>query len=603
MRAKQHIAQSSHLSTMAYDSVRRQLDQLLGADRNGPIDSARATKLTFSDERVCKHFLLGLCPYDLPIKRRGDNGPCPRTHSEELREEFQKADAASPIRDKFRWMKDLHAECRGIVMDEDRRIRNNARRLQDTYKAPSHVGLMVKSFETLRALGMVSETTNPADPGSDVEDATSDAPDMAEAGDLKGSESVEKSEPNDAQDFIKKGEKESNNNVNVNEGPQAEDEFEGFGEIRVIEATPAGDALSPAVQGTPQDSARVLEKTPAEHKDTSQNTMEVARVPSPLRSESSSDSCQPGRKRRPSEKGVSSSSESSPAATARRTGEYSSDSEVEKADTQTKRQENDLLTGPLQENAAKAIDGDSKGAGTLPGGLASQEATGDTMKERQTIQKGEEDAAQNKLEKFYSLGVGPDGLLMLDKKSSLRVCSSCGGYISLFDAESRLLSHYRGKTHRSMEMLRKKILELDEQMATEYNRHGNVGRRGEYERDRRSVPSYGRERPGYQRSRGWSQERHDRYRERYTLRRRSRSRSPHRDEFGRHTVPRDVGRHRGRRHSRSRSPTDRHRGGQYYGRESSHHRNRRGYDGYDDRRYKRSRSFSPGRGRQRPRYY
>lgn len=46
---------------MATDEIRRQLDLLMGADRNGDV----AVKKNFTDSDVCKFYLCGLCPHEL----------------------------------------------------------------------------------------------------------------------------------------------------------------------------------------------------------------------------------------------------------------------------------------------------------------------------------------------------------------------------------------------------------------------------------------------------------------------------------------------------------------------------------------------------------
>jgi hypothetical protein len=45
------------------DEMRKQLDALMGTDRNGDI----AGKKSFTDPEICKYYLAGLCPHDLFI--------------------------------------------------------------------------------------------------------------------------------------------------------------------------------------------------------------------------------------------------------------------------------------------------------------------------------------------------------------------------------------------------------------------------------------------------------------------------------------------------------------------------------------------------------
>jgi hypothetical protein len=45
------------------DDFRRQLDALMGTNRNG--DKPGVKKKTFTDNEFCKHYIAGLCPNDL----------------------------------------------------------------------------------------------------------------------------------------------------------------------------------------------------------------------------------------------------------------------------------------------------------------------------------------------------------------------------------------------------------------------------------------------------------------------------------------------------------------------------------------------------------
>jgi hypothetical protein len=108
------------------DAIRKQLDQLMGANRNGDV---REVSRKYYDRDVCRLFLAGLCPHDLfqltvrsPCYSRSprggapsyiptpsigfgyrvadvrlrcfvflqkmDMGPCPKLHSLQLRKEY-----------------------------------------------------------------------------------------------------------------------------------------------------------------------------------------------------------------------------------------------------------------------------------------------------------------------------------------------------------------------------------------------------------------------------------------------------------------------------------------------------------------------------------
>ena len=58
----------------AMDETRAMLDELMGRDRNVPLDERSTKPLEFSDREVCKYDLAGLCPYGLFRNTRSDLG-------------------------------------------------------------------------------------------------------------------------------------------------------------------------------------------------------------------------------------------------------------------------------------------------------------------------------------------------------------------------------------------------------------------------------------------------------------------------------------------------------------------------------------------------
>ncbi|AQK72451.1 LUC7 related protein [Zea mays] len=67
------------------DAIRKQLDQLMGANRNGDV---REVSRKYYDRDVCRLYLAGLCPHDLFQLTKMDMGPCPKLHSLQLRKEL-----------------------------------------------------------------------------------------------------------------------------------------------------------------------------------------------------------------------------------------------------------------------------------------------------------------------------------------------------------------------------------------------------------------------------------------------------------------------------------------------------------------------------------
>lgn len=69
------------------------LDSLMGINRNN--DREEDQIKDFRDDRVCKFFITGMCPHDIFVNTKMDEGPCPLIHSEQLKEEFQRSDDAT----------------------------------------------------------------------------------------------------------------------------------------------------------------------------------------------------------------------------------------------------------------------------------------------------------------------------------------------------------------------------------------------------------------------------------------------------------------------------------------------------------------------------
>ncbi|KAI3631091.1 hypothetical protein MIR68_010581 [Amoeboaphelidium protococcarum] len=65
--------------------ARKLLDTLMGVDRDDPV----IRKRHFSEEAICKHYLVAFCPHDMFINTKSDLGYCTKVHDERLRKEFQ----------------------------------------------------------------------------------------------------------------------------------------------------------------------------------------------------------------------------------------------------------------------------------------------------------------------------------------------------------------------------------------------------------------------------------------------------------------------------------------------------------------------------------
>lgn len=462
---------------MAYDSVRAQLDKLLGPDRNGPLtNTANHDPPNYRDSKYCKHFLLGFCPNDLHIKQRSEPGSCRYEHSEAAKQAFDKDDQEGRVREeKLRWMRLLLNECQNIISEEDRKIRGQARRLQESYGCGGDLtGLMIRNFDTLKKLGMVSQNAkirilsemdddeimsndDTTLPHASLDPSADDSQDVQQI--LKPGKNVTPTRPpvtnaadenkaNQTSDSEKKHVHDNDNASDSDDDDDDDDDLDGFGLIKVIPATgtPVNkprDADAPEASKPPDESSANTETVLA--KESSQALADEAKVPTgdelpqkeqDKRNNDKTPDSQDGMKeeKEPVSVSMNPNVRDDPGTT------EASPNENNETETSTK---NEKIHAPeVKEDSGRRAEPEAN----------------------------TKDETESLMDKFYEAGIGPDGLLMLDRKQSKRVCACCGGYISLVDAESRLLSHFGGKSHHSLALLRKKIPELESIIASQ-SRH------------------------------------------------------------------------------------------------------------------------------------
>lgn len=114
--------------------MRKQVDELLGPNRNG--DRDREPVLHYSDRRLCRYDLAGLCPYGLFPNTKQDLGQCPyevcpvpERWKRQYSEEATAAERAECERELERLLERL-------VRDSDDRIARANRRLDQQQRAP-----------------------------------------------------------------------------------------------------------------------------------------------------------------------------------------------------------------------------------------------------------------------------------------------------------------------------------------------------------------------------------------------------------------------------------------------------------------------------------
>ncbi|XP_054802282.1 uncharacterized protein LOC129306014 isoform X1 [Prosopis cineraria] len=106
------------------DAIRKQLDVLMGANRNGDV---REVNRKYYDRDVCRLYLVGLCPHELFQLTKMDMGPCPKVHSLQLRKEYGEAKAKG-IDNYDRELEDVIDK---LIGECDRKIGRALKRLED----------------------------------------------------------------------------------------------------------------------------------------------------------------------------------------------------------------------------------------------------------------------------------------------------------------------------------------------------------------------------------------------------------------------------------------------------------------------------------------
>ncbi|KAF3617082.1 putative biotin carboxyl carrier protein of acetyl-CoA carboxylase, chloroplastic-like [Capsicum annuum] len=127
------------------DAIRKQLDVLMGANRNGDVTEVDRK---YFDREVCRLFLSGLCPHELfqltmkssmftfylseglefpDYCEKMDMGPCPKVHSLQLRKEYEAAKAKG----QDNYDRDLEDLIDRLIVECDRKITRALKRLDE----------------------------------------------------------------------------------------------------------------------------------------------------------------------------------------------------------------------------------------------------------------------------------------------------------------------------------------------------------------------------------------------------------------------------------------------------------------------------------------
>jgi hypothetical protein len=108
----------------------------------------RAPQLAITDPKVCRSYLVGNCPHDLFTNTKNELGPCPKSHNEALKTEYQEADADQKRRwgFEFDYMRDMqhHIDsCNRKIDSAQRRLEKTPEEIRQTNALVSRAALSV----------------------------------------------------------------------------------------------------------------------------------------------------------------------------------------------------------------------------------------------------------------------------------------------------------------------------------------------------------------------------------------------------------------------------------------------------------------------------
>eukprot|EP00730_Choanoeca_flexa_P017461 TRINITY_DN8420_c0_g1_i6.p1 TRINITY_DN8420_c0_g1~~TRINITY_DN8420_c0_g1_i6.p1 ORF type:complete len:313 (+),score=60.66 TRINITY_DN8420_c0_g1_i6:61-999(+) len=107
----------------ARDLMRSMLEDLMGAEALG--DGTGITSL--DDDRLCHHYLVDLCPYELFANTKADMGSCGKQHNDNMKREYEKQLAEGK---QFPWERELLDLYYQIIREVDLKVKRANDRLE-----------------------------------------------------------------------------------------------------------------------------------------------------------------------------------------------------------------------------------------------------------------------------------------------------------------------------------------------------------------------------------------------------------------------------------------------------------------------------------------
>ncbi|PWN54348.1 LUC7-domain-containing protein, partial [Violaceomyces palustris] len=121
------------------------LEKLMGPEAMGTAKS----DMHFTDPKVCRNFLCGTCPHDLFSNTKVDLGPCPKSHTARLKDEFNEAIAKGERFPQF--FAEHETNIYNFISDVDRKINANKRRLEQTPEEIAKFANMMREISEIEA--------------------------------------------------------------------------------------------------------------------------------------------------------------------------------------------------------------------------------------------------------------------------------------------------------------------------------------------------------------------------------------------------------------------------------------------------------------------
>jgi len=426
---------------MSYDDIRKQLDILLGPNRDGVQREAPPT--SFKDPRVCKYYLCGVCPHLLFSNTKADVGPCDKVHDDNLKKEYEQARNRGEY---FGYEEELERFCKKLISDVDRRIERAMRRLQVQY-----------GIESERASELLAYYPGPGRTLLGVIDEEGKEDLANGVGGLIGQTEHYYSDRDDEEEDEKYQESRS--------GEQAKSRTSTKG-IKIL-----------SVDGSTVENSGGTASSPSnQHLDSNRSVGEVS---------STGDSKE--------EAAASKKEENDDSALKNHSGDSVKEPSAEqeaKEDATRKQQDTTASVGKEHSTVssssaisegtevwkeAKSPDGRSYWYNVATRESRWQPPVGVKLVPLTSVRSATSEGSHN---------TATDSVLSGDlsgNQQKLRVCAECGAFLSIFDSSRRLVDHFNGKMHMGFVTLRKKVKELEEETRrmreSSYSRNYRTSRR------------------------------------------------------------------------------------------------------------------------------